>query len=146
MTQPLTPEQSNTIARTLYDPTIRRMNILCQSLIQTTGNGDFALWAPLTVMEAQFSDLKWSDARAPQRFLTLIVLALRRYAEKIEVHQLAVVAAMTAGVPLPPFAAWSDSDTVSLYDEIDARFPAVEAAVDGFTATPEPTPPTEPAK
>jgi hypothetical protein len=136
MTQ-LSPEQSNSIARTLYEPTIRRMNILCRSLIATTANGDFALWAPLSVMEAMFADLRWSDARSPQRFLALISLTLRRYAEKIEVHQLAVMAAMTAGATLPPFAAWSDLDTIAVYDEIDAQFPEPE---------PAPPPPAEPLK
>lgn len=119
----LTTEQSATIARTLYEPTIRRMNILCQSLITTTSNGDFALWAPLTVMQTQLADLKWGDTFGAERFLALIALTLRRFAEKCEVYQLAVAASRTAGAAPPPFPVWTDDDTIAVYTEIDARFP-----------------------
>ena len=76
MSDAITPEQSAVVARTLFLPTIQRMSILCSSLISTTANGDFALWAPLTVMEKMLADLKWSEALAPERFLALIALTL----------------------------------------------------------------------
>jgi hypothetical protein len=124
MADVITPEQSAVVARTLFLPTIQRMGILCSSLISTTGNGDFALWAPLTVMEKMLADLKWEQAQAPERFLSLIALTLRRYAEKCDVHLMAVIAAGTAGAPMPEFAVWTDADTMSVYDQIDAQFPA----------------------
>src|SRR3990167_5662634 len=139
MTDRITEHQSQTIARTLYEPTLRRINILLHSLITTTQNGDFALWAPLSVMEEQLRGLRWSDERSPERFLELIVLALRRYAEQIDVHRMAVVAARTAGVPAPPFMGWQETDTIALYDEIDAKYPheaAVDAADPGHTDAP----------
>jgi len=140
MSDAITPEQSAVVARTLFLPTIQRMSILCSSLISTTANGDFALWAPLTVMEKMLADLKWSEALAPERFLALIALTLRRYAEKCDVHLMAVIAARTAGAPLPEFAVWTDADTMSVYDQIDAQFPAPVAEPE-----PDAPPPLHPA-
>lgn len=119
----ITKEQGAAIARGLYQPTVRRMNILCSSLISTTQNGDFALWAPMTVMQQQLLDLRWSDAPGAARFLSLIILTLRRYAEKCEVYKLAYLSASEAGAPLPTFPAWEDDDTRAVYDEIDALYP-----------------------
>lgn len=141
MSNVITPEQSAVVARTLFLPTIQRMGILCSSLIYTAGNGDFALWAPLTVMEKMLADLKWEQAQAPERFLSLIALTLRRYAEKCEVHLMAVIAAGTAGAPMPEFAVWTDADTMSVYDQIDAQFPA--PAVEPEPAAPPPLHPAD---
>jgi hypothetical protein len=148
MADQITPEQSAVIARTLFQPTIQRMSILCRSLIQTTANGDFALWAPLTVMEAMLADLKWSESRAPERFLALIVLALRRYAEKCEVHHMAVIAARSAGAPIPPFEVWTDADTMAVYDQIDAQYPAPadDEEPPATSNDPSDTPPAEPVQ
>jgi hypothetical protein len=126
--RPITTEESTQIAKTLYEPTIHRMRILCNSLIQTTANGDFALWAPMAVMEGMLIDLKWSVAIAPERFLALISLTLRRYAEKCEVHQMAVMASKQAGAPMPAFQVWTNEDTIAVYDEIDAKYPKPDAA------------------
>ena len=126
----LTKEQGATIARGLYQPTVRRMNVLCSSLISTTQNGDFALWAPMTVMQQQLLDLRWTDAPGAARFLSLIVLTLRRYAEKCEVYKLAYLASAEAGAPPPTFPAWEDDDTRAVYDEIDALFPLPPAVDD----------------
>lgn len=119
----LTDEQTSTIARTMYEPTLRRMNILCSSLIQMTQNGDFALWAPMAVMHQQLGGLKWTSAAHCERFLHLIALTLNRAAEKMSVHALALHAAIEAKTPPPAFAGWTDEDTIAVYDEIDARYP-----------------------
>lgn len=141
----ITLEQGAKIAAALYEPTIRRMNILCNALITTTSNGDFALWAPMTVMQQQLLELRWSDAPGAERFLALISLALRRYAEKCEVFRLSYVAAVKAGAPPPPFPTWQDPDTIVVYGEIDALYPiappaeAPAVAPDGPPADPRGT-------
>jgi len=137
----LTTDQSATIARTLFEPTIQRMCILCSSLVSVTTNGDFALWAPLTVMEHMLADLKWAEAQSPERFLALIALVLRRYAEKCEVHHMALVAAKSAGAPLPPYAVWTDKDTISIYDQIEAQYPKPPEPAD----EPADEPPADPS-
>jgi hypothetical protein len=121
--QTITEQQAAQVSAALYAPTIRRMTILCQSLVNTTQNGDFALWAPLATMENVLAELRWTDATAPERFLSLITLSLRRMAEKCEVHQMAVIASRAAGAPVPEYPVWGDQDTIAVYDEIDARFP-----------------------
>jgi hypothetical protein len=119
----LTIQQTETIAKSLYGPTLQRMNTLCGTLIQMTQNGDFALWAPLAVMQDQLSALKWGNATAPERFLNLIATALSRYAALMSDHALALEAARLADAPLPPFQGWTDADSIAVYDEIEARYP-----------------------
>lgn len=133
--EPLTPKQSQKVAQSLYTPTLTRVGILIDNLIRLTNNGDFALWAPLMAMESALKSLQWSATDSPERFLFLISAALRRYADKCDAYTLGLTAARAANAPAPAFEAWSDKDTIAVYDETDARFPFVPA---------EPEPPAEP--
>lgn len=123
--QHLTEDQAHQIAKTLYEPYLRRMSILLDTLITMTQNGDFVLWAPLTLLERQLGDLRWpaEHPERPERLLALISLVLRRFAERMDVYRSARQAAREAGAPMPVLSVWTNDDAMACYDEIDATFP-----------------------
>lgn len=122
----LRPDESAAVAKALYGPTVKRMIILTQNLVETTASGDFALWVPLATMEQVMVDLKW-DATKPlqlQRFLALCVNALRAYAQRLESYRSAL-AALAPGDLLPKLPEWTEVDTLRVYDDVAALYPAM---------------------
>lgn len=133
----LTIEQSAVIAQATFKPSIQRMSVILNALIQLTGNGDYALWAPLSLLDHTFRDLKW-DQVAPadaKRFAAVAALVLRRYTDHIEAYRDAVFAYVAAAQTGPPRKAdpfpvlhdWTLADTEAVYDEVSRTYPDLAA-------------------
>lgn len=125
----LTPEQSASAAKVMFEPTVKRLVILVDNLIHLAGNGDFALWAPLAAIDAAIKGLDWSSASVTQRlkFLALVAQTLSHYGARMDEHREAIErsleesgAAETAGA-LPD---WTIPDTLEMYNIVDAMYPA----------------------
>jgi hypothetical protein len=125
----LTAEEAAAVANVTLEPTVRRMSILNWSLIQMTGNGDWALWAPLAVMERMLSDLDYGRARDPQtaeRILGLVVVTLRRQAARLEAHVHAIERTRGTGGTLPALPHWEADETLAMYDLVEMAYPIVD--------------------
>lgn len=123
-TPPLTPEEAATTSRALFEPTIRRMAILVNTLVALTENGDFALWATLGCFDQVLRGLNWQSVppRQAERFYTLLQTTLTNYAMRLDEYVVAIHA-LPAGTPIPPLPDWTKDDTLQMYDVVDTMFP-----------------------
>jgi hypothetical protein len=136
----LTVEQGAIIATVIFEPTVKRMAILISSLIQQTGSGDYALWAPLSAMDHTIRDLEWSKVppEAAQQFAALAATVLHRYADRMTAYLTRLEQYATdPAAPFPTLDPWTEHDTIACYDA------AIPAAPPAPTAIPVDPPPSE---
>lgn len=121
-TPSLTEAEAAIASKALFEPTLRRMTILVQTLIQVSENGDFALWATLGCLDQTLRGLDWSTVSPERtiRFYALIRSALVAYATKVDEHISALTADPAAAPILPE---WTTDDTLRMYDAVDAEYP-----------------------
>lgn len=123
-THVLTPAESAGIAQGLYRPTVKRLTVLIQTLVDMTQAGDFAVWAPIAAMEQVVLDLRWDRAqpRNLEKFCALAAKALHAQAERFSEHGDAL-AALEPGQSMPKFREWETADTLRIYDELEKLYP-----------------------
>lgn len=141
----LTVEQGALIATVIFEPTVKRMAILISSLIQQTGSGDYALWAPLSAMDHTIRDLEWSKVppAAAQQFAALAATVLHRYADRMTAYLTRLEQYATAPTaPFPTLDPWTEHDTIACYDA--AAIPAAPSAPPAPTDPPPQEPPNAP--
>jgi hypothetical protein len=122
----LTDEESAAISGKLYAPTVRRMCVVGRNLVQVTGNGDLAFWAPMAVMDELLHGLMW-DRQQPmvaERLLLLVILTMREYANRLNTHLLAVTQFRGTGSQgnMPTMPVWTTDDTRAMYAEVAKTF------------------------
>lgn len=121
----LTPDQSALIAKGLYRPTVERIVVLLQTLVDATAAGDFALWAPLAAMEQVLLNLKF-DRERPEGAIKLCVLAelaLRKMGERL-LQYAGALQGKGPTDPMPRFQEWTTDDTLAIYDQVEKLYPA----------------------
>lgn len=116
----LTPEQSGKIAEQLFDPTVNRIRILLQTLIQATAGGDYAIWASLVALDRVISELEWSNVSPvhAQRFALLAELVFERCAIRFRAYR-AAIGTWQEGTPFPPLIPWGNDDTVAVLAKVE---------------------------
>lgn len=140
----LTPEQSASAAKVMFEPTVKRLVILVDNLIHLAGNGDFALWAPLAAIDATVRGLDWTSATPLQvcKFFALLAQTLSHYGARMDEYRIKAEDVDTMGdtarIPLPE---WTTADTLAMYDIVEAMYPDEKEAV----TDPEPEPDPETA-
>lgn len=121
----MTAEESAVAAKAMFEPTLRRMAVLIDTLIHISENGDFALWAPLGAMDMTLRGLDWrtADRVRVEKFYCLLSQTLSHYAARLDGFRLALNA-MAPDAPLPPIPEWTTDDTLEMYDIVDKLYPA----------------------
>jgi len=111
----LTPEQSGKIAAALFDPTVNRIRILLQTLIQSTAAGDYAIWASLVALDRVIAELEWSTVTPDhaQRFAHLAELVFDRCAVRFRAYR-AAIRDWKEGTPFPVMVPWGNEDTIAV--------------------------------
>jgi hypothetical protein len=119
----LTPEQSGKIAAVLFDPTVERIRILLQTLVQSTAAGDYAIWASLVALDRVIAELDWASVSSShaQRFAHLAELVFQRCALRLAAYRAAIMT-WQEGTPFPQLTPWGNEDTLyvlSVVEETD---------------------------
>lgn len=131
----LTLEQSGKIAEVLFQPTVNRLAVLLGSLVQQTGQGDYAAWATIAAFDQTILSLTWEDRpQAAQEFADLIRIIFRRYAERAGDHADAIEAwaahhrTAVPPVPFPALLPWGNAETLAAFEELNTLYPKPVAA------------------
>ena len=129
-TPPPTQKQASAIAEVLFEPTLKRMVTLTNSLVNSTSSGDFAVFMPLaTLMEAiRQINYEESPPAARARAYLLAHHALQITAEKYR----RAVTAIRNGEKDAPVEVWGQADTIACYQELEKELPS------GILDEPEP--------
>lgn len=128
----LTVEQSGKIAEVLFHPTVQRMHVLMQTLVTTTGNGDYAIWSVIAAMDQTIRELKWEAIPSvhARMFADMARLAFEAYGKRLADYRSAIETweahkrdIPNSAAPFPLLIPWGDDDTLAVFREVDKLYP-----------------------